>query len=319
MNSLSEHALRCSYVIWINRFNREMDKSRITTCSIPKKLLYFSHNSRSPPSNTSESSISAVTDQRISTSRIKPSTFDTSDMQDTLPSPDKLLKYLVEKTLPAKQNCISSSCAPMPSRFTCFTPVITSKKDASSVQQQVALISEPSTNRTLHKKTIPPKQLIQYPKIYFPNATLRAKRYRISKGYHIGPVTVTCAIQNKEIHLQCYDHGQYPWGRSKSKGAMARICSTLGISPSCGARNTCLVTHILIGLIDKKIFTARKLVINFGNFLKNLLSSAHMRDDTPTIKNSFQKIKSLQKDMSASHRPRANRWLRPVKCVVWRH
>merc|ERR1711994_813143 len=84
-------------------------------------------------------------------------------------------------------------------------------------------------------------------------------------------------------------------GRSKSKGAMARISSTLGISPSCGARNTCLVTHILIGLIDKKIFTARKLVTNFGNFLKNLLSSAHMRDNTPTIKKLFRKLNIYKK------------------------
>ena len=39
-NSLSRESLRCSYVIWINRFNKALDKSRLTCYKIKKNLLF---------------------------------------------------------------------------------------------------------------------------------------------------------------------------------------------------------------------------------------------------------------------------------------
>ena len=37
---LSHESLRCSYVIWINRFNKFMNKGRLTKCYIPVAFLF---------------------------------------------------------------------------------------------------------------------------------------------------------------------------------------------------------------------------------------------------------------------------------------
>ena len=297
---VSSQSLRCSYVIWINRFNKNMDKRRITACKIPNDLLYTSQykNSRSgttsshlnfspPPNITKKYSFppDAVNTNPSPTKKACFSprkTFIMSDMKQELSFLGKLSNYSKKKMTPPKQQGIPSSFSLESSRLKCLPPIVKSKQVLSDIS------SHPSVNSPIHH----PKT---YPKLYFPHASLRACRYRISRGYHIGKVTVTCEINNKEINLQCYDHGQYPWGRSRSKGAMAKICKVLEIYSSSGAANTCLATHIIIGLIATKLFTPDNLVTKFGNFLKNLLSSDYMRDDGPTIKTIFRKMNLYKK------------------------
>ena len=208
-------------------------------------------------------------------------------MKDALPSQGMLESYQQLEGTPHTQPQIPSSLEIRPSRL---------KQPQTTVSIQAGLASAERRKRTSVPSTkaftqATKTQLKKYPKIYFPAATLRAKRYRISKGYHVGQVLVNCLLQNKEIRLQCFDHGQFPWGRSRSKGAMARICNSLDISRSTGAGNTCLPTHIFIGLLHMNIFSAEDLVRTYGSFMKSFMASRHMRDDTPTIKAIFRKMK----------------------------
>ena len=209
-------------------------------------------------------------------------------MKEALPPPSKLSAYKHNELLPPKQSRIPSSLTIRPSRLKCIQPIAKDPEPSAFAKSRKRHIFESSSNTPTQ---VSKSSATKYLKIYFPAATLRAKRYRISKGYHVGPVLVSCSHHNKKIRLQCFDHGQFPWGRSRSKGAMARICKSLGISPSSGIRNTYLATHIFIGLLFKKIFTAEDLVSIFGKFMISLMSSNYKRDDTPTIKAIFRKLK----------------------------
>ena len=112
-------------------------------------------------------------------------------------------------------------------------------------------------------------------------------------GYNIGRIAVTCNLSNQMISLQCYDHGEYPWGRHKTQGAMAILCKKLKVNDS--ASNTCLPTHIIISLLTNKLVTINELVTKYKTFTKHLLSSSHMREDGPTINAILKKFNLMKR------------------------
>jgi len=309
-DTLSKTALRCSYVVWINRFNKKMYKRPITPCDIDHRFLfskvknvragieaapltldrYLDDDTEASTAVDAQAAMEckdthvAVKDN---TPPPKINVYNISNMKDALPSQGLLKNYQQLEVTPLTQPQIPSSLKIRPSRLS--LPQTTVMKLAGLASAESKKRTSVSSTKALTQAT--KNQLKKYPKIYFPAATLRAKRYRISKGYHVGQVLVNCLLQNKEIRLQCFDHGQFPWGRSRSKGAMARICNSLDISRLTGARNTCLATHIFIGLLHMKIFSAEDLVRTYGSFMKSILASRHMRDDIPTIKAIFRKLK----------------------------
>ena len=131
-----------------------------------------------------------------------------------------------------------------------------------------------------------------YP-IYFPKSHLATTPHAFCKNFNTGIIQIICPVHSKKISLRSYDHGQYPWGRSKSRGAMAFICRKLGISSnSC---NTCLPLHIIIGLLFFKVISLREIVTKFSKFVKNMLSSQHMRELGPTINAFLTKFKIKEK------------------------
>ena len=296
--------------------------SRLEKCSVPKNLLYFSSPQNigkkvSGKDSASKVSVSATHENKSPThlsknrakftqNRIASSTyveikennpppkfnaFNFSNMKVALPPHGMLNNYQQLEVTLHTQPQIPSSLKIWPSRLK--HPQTTGSNHAGPASAESKKRISVSSTKTLTQATKTP--LTKYPKIYFPAATLRAKRYRISKGYHVGQVLVKCLLQNKEIRLQCFDHGQFPWGRSRSKGAMARICNSLDISRLSRPGNTCLATHIFIGLLHMKIFSAEDLVRTYGKFMKSFLASRYMRDDIPTIKAIFRKLKLDEK------------------------
>ena len=117
--------------------------------------------------------------------------------------------------------------------------------------------------------------------IFFPFSQWDNGQHRLAKGYNIGLINVYCHLTSRKLQLHCYDHGQYPWGRHKSRGLMAHICKVLQVNES--ARNTCLALHIFIGLLRKKIITPTTIIEKHKTFVKNLLSSNFIREDSRTV------------------------------------
>ena len=72
------------------------------------------------------------------------------------------------------------------------------------------------------------------------------------------------------------DHGQYPWGRSKSIGIMSTLCKRLYISRR--ARNTCLPLHLTIALVQNDVISLDTLVTHHGDSIKLFMESRDFRD-----------------------------------------
>ena len=89
----------------------------------------------------------------------------------------------------------------------------------------------------------------------------------------------------------CHDHGQYPWGHSHAKGAMAVVCQKLGIAFGSNVRNTCLPLHVLIGIIDNGIMGIDELIGKHRALLYSLLNSRYMRKGYPRIAKMFDTLK----------------------------
>ena len=117
--------------------------------------------------------------------------------------------------------------------------------------------------------------------LFYPKEALQNCAHSFSNGFNIGFFKVFCTRSCMSISLTSFDHGQYPWGRHQHRGAMAFLCKSLGIASF--ARNTCLPTHLLIGLIYFKILSLEEILSYHRPFVKNMLSSQHMREDIPTI------------------------------------
>ena len=119
------------------------------------------------------------------------------------------------------------------------------------------------------------------PRIFFPKSGWSTKRVHLSGGYYTGIITVRCATTKQTHSLKCYDHGQYPWGRHKSQGALSILYRQLKISTS--ACNVCLPLHILVALLEADLISVTNIILHHAEFVKNLLSSRHPREDVPTI------------------------------------
>ena len=119
--------------------------------------------------------------------------------------------------------------------------------------------------------------------------------HRIFKGFHIGKFTAYCPLSQTFDSYICNDHGQYPWGHSHVKGAMAFLCQKLEIRYGSNVRNTCLPLHVLIGIIDNDIVNIDELFGKHRAFIRGLLNSRTMRDGYPTIAKMFRVLQLNEK------------------------
>ena len=119
--------------------------------------------------------------------------------------------------------------------------------------------------------------------------------HRILRGFHIGKFTAYCPLSQTFDSYVCNDHGQYPWGHSHRRGAMALLCQKLRIKYGSNVRNTCLPLHVLIGMIDNDIINIDELAGKHRAFIHGLLSSRTMRDGYPTIKKMFRVLQLEKK------------------------
>ena len=69
MNSLAKTALRCSYVVWINRFTKKMYKRPIIPCDIPHRLLF---SKVSNLGKRSSSALQLIQDNRDGITEVSP-------------------------------------------------------------------------------------------------------------------------------------------------------------------------------------------------------------------------------------------------------
>ena len=111
--------------------------------------------------------------------------------------------------------------------------------------------------------------------------------HRLSKGFHVGRFTAYCPLSQTFDSYVCRDYGQYPWGHSPVRGAMAVLCRRLGILYGSNVENTCLPLHVLTGLIDNDVIEIDDIVRRHYNFVKGLLNSRTMRDGYPTLAKMF--------------------------------
>ena len=102
--------------------------------------------------------------------------------------------------------------------------------------------------------------------------------HRLLKGFHVGRFTAYCPLSQTFDSYVCRDYGQYPWGHSPFRGAMAVLCRKLGILYGSNVENTCLPLHVLTGLIDNDVIEIDDIVSKHYNFVKGLLNSRAMRD-----------------------------------------
>ena len=109
--------------------------------------------------------------------------------------------------------------------------------------------------------------------------------------FHVGKFTAYCPISQTFSSYVCNDHGQYSWGHSASRGAMAVLCRKLGILYDSNTQNTCLRLHVLISIIGDDVMGIGDIVNKYGNFVKGLLSSRTMQDGDPTLTKIFRVMK----------------------------
>ena len=107
-------------------------------------------------------------------------------------------------------------------------------------------------------------------------------------GFHVGKFTAYCPLSQTLDPYVCHDHGQYPWGHSHTKGAMAILCQKLGIRSDSNVQNTCLPLHVLIGIIDNGIMTVDEICSRHRAFVRGVLNSRTMRDGYPTVAKMFR-------------------------------
>ena len=110
------------------------------------------------------------------------------------------------------------------------------------------------------------------PDIFFPNKHYSSKQFFFSNSFNKGKINVYCHHTKKTFSLTCFDHGQYPWGRHKTKGSMALLCKRLITRDAC---NTCLPLHIIIGLRHQRIISMNDIIDFHSQFVKNMLSCRH--------------------------------------------
>ena len=113
--------------------------------------------------------------------------------------------------------------------------------------------------------------------VYFPVNGFDYGAHRILNGYHIGKLTVYSGEDDAFYSYIAMDHGQYPWGRSSSEGAMAFLTNSMGITPDTGVCNTCLATHLPIRLLQNRIVSTRCLLENFSSVMFNYFHSDETR------------------------------------------
>ena len=109
--------------------------------------------------------------------------------------------------------------------------------------------------------------------VYFPPEDRIRKSYSFSGQYYTGNFLAKCSDTNYHLPLQCRDHGQFPWGRNRFRGAMALLSYNLGIDGDSGVCNTCLPTHLLVAMLNLGIFIAKDLLAKHWEFLVNVLLS----------------------------------------------
>ena len=143
-----------------------------------------------------------------------------------------------------------------------------------------------------HKQTVPCKPPVM-PKFLLPKKYLSKLPHTLIDGYNIGTIKVHYCLDHRDIYVQCHDHGQYPWGHHRVQGAFAYISKRLNINHL--SRNCCLSIHILVGLISQKLIKIETIFDKHANFIRNMLSSNFIRENSCTIKAFLRRFKLSEK------------------------
>ena len=190
----------------------------------------------------------------------------------------RLLEIWSKETVRTKPSLDSHLLAPFMMSLSVF---VQEKVQKDKIRHSLAIegllkLSKATTSKIKQSALVPHSNR----RIFYPKNTLSDSPHSFKNGYNTGSFQVFCTTSRGHISLTSFEKGQYPWGRNQFTGAMAFLCSHLGITSA--AQNTCLPTHIIIGLIYFKIITIEEIIAKHSLFVKNMLSSQHMREDIPT-------------------------------------
>ena len=127
--------------------------------------------------------------------------------------------------------------------------------------------------------------------VFFPSKDKLSEPLIKSERYFRGTFQAYCSFSGKWLSFTALDHGAYPFGRSHKKGALAALCRLLGITTRSGTFNCCLFTHLLVAVLELKLFTVADLYVSFTPLVKKHRFSLTLRDDDITIKEFLATLK----------------------------
>ena len=226
LQDCSRAVIRCSYVIWVNRFNKNMIMSNMSDFTPPSSLIF---GNSSPTCNDS-----------------------------------------------------SESCVALDSPS---SPQLSSCPEHNQAEVGLGLVPKPVANKpssspnSLHPIS---EVLSDRTSIIFLDSDPIGPLCRKDR-YYEGTFKALCPITSDTIQFKAFDHGAYPWGRDPSKGALATICFSLGITTKSGVFNCCLFVHLLVGILELKLVSVDELLSDYSQILEKYLSSIITREDSKVV------------------------------------
>ena len=176
-DSLSRQSLRCSYIIWLNRNNKMMDKNRLTPLKIKAHQIYK---------------------RLFKTDRVS--------IQPSMDPSQQLLDLHKVSYLP------TNKYNPPKPFFASFLPslpnVIDQRKKVLKEKERLAA----QALLQFYPRKVPGFEVEIPFRVFLPAKYISQLPHTLLHGYNIGIIKVHCFLSNKDIHLQCHDHGQYPLG-----------------------------------------------------------------------------------------------------------
>ena len=232
----------------------------------------------------------------FATAMLKMSTSSVLPYRKQYPLPPKVLSSLRGYDLQIATNRLKELSVSVPHRPVLLTAPLARQSFPFPAQFKKLnkYTSSKSTThpQKIHEDCVSIPILRNLPKVqsFIPPEFIDYGAHKLFKGFHVGKFTAYCPLSQTFDSYVCNDHGQYPWGHSHVKGAMAIVCQKLGIRYGSNVRNTCLPLHVLIGIIDNGIMEIDELVDKHRPLISQLLNSRSMRDGYPTIAKMFDTL-----------------------------
>ena len=114
-------------------------------------------------------------------------------------------------------------------------------------------------------------------------------------GYYVGTFVASCGTTGKPYSFFVHDYGQYPWGRSSTKGTLAYICRLLGIDGKSGGSNCCLFIHLLVAILVLRLVSVRDIVGKHKKLVNKYLRLKEQQSEHTVVNEVLSSLKPGRK------------------------